>query len=77
MMEVADAQLGRAAHQFAIQLSEQNVSKTDKVIFWSENRPEWLAAFWGCILAGVVVVPIDHRMSVQLCSTWSSLSAQV
>jgi len=59
------AQLGRAAHQFAIQLSEQNIGKADKVIFWSENRPEWIAAFWGCILAGVVVVPIDYRMSVQ------------
>jgi long-chain acyl-CoA synthetase len=59
------AQLGRAAHHFAIRLSEQNITKANKVVFWSENRPEWIAAFWGCILAGVVVVPVDYRMSVQ------------
>jgi long-chain acyl-CoA synthetase len=58
-------QLGRAAHRFAIRLAEQNVAKADKVILWSENRPEWIAAFWGCVLAGVVIVPIDFRTSAQ------------
>src|SRR5262249_8574875 len=27
------------------------------------NRPEWIVAFWGCLVAGVVVVPIDYRAS--------------
>src|SRR5262249_58332612 len=35
----------------------------DKVVLWSENRPEWVVAFWGCVLIGVVVVPIDYRAS--------------
>ena len=35
----------------------------DAVVFWSENRPEWIAAFWGCLMSGVVVVPIDYRSS--------------
>jgi len=26
-----------------------------------ENRPEWIAAFWACLLRGIVVVPIDYR----------------
>ena len=59
------AQLGRAAHDFAIRLGEHSIAKADKVIFWSENRPEWIAAFWGCVLAGVIVVPIDYRTSAQ------------
>ncbi len=58
-------QVGFAAHHFAKRLSAQNIGKGDKVIFWSENRPEWVAAFWGCVLAGVVVVPIDYRTSSQ------------
>jgi long-chain acyl-CoA synthetase len=58
------AQLGRAARHFAIRLREHNLSKGAKVIFWSENRPEWIAAFWGCVLAGIVVVPIDYRTSL-------------
>ena len=35
----------------------------DKVVFWGENRPEWIVAFWGCLLRGVIVVPIDYRSS--------------
>src|SRR6202000_767154 len=27
------------------------------------NRPEWVVALWGCILAGVVAVPVDFRSS--------------
>ena len=26
--------------------------KGDKVVFWGENRPEWIACYWGCLLAG-------------------------
>jgi long-chain acyl-CoA synthetase len=57
------AQVGLAARRFAVRLSENNIQKGDKVVFWSENRPEWIAAFWGCVLAGVIVVPIDYRSS--------------
>jgi len=56
-------QVGRAAHNFATWLHEQHIGKGDKVIFWSENRPEWVAAFWGCVLTGVIIVPIDYRTS--------------
>jgi long-chain acyl-CoA synthetase len=58
------AQVGLAAHHFAARLGEHNIGKGDKVIFWSENRPEWIAAFWGCVLAGVIIVPIDYRASL-------------
>ena len=58
------AQIGKAARRFAARLSENNIQKGDKVIFWSENRPEWVSAFWGCVLAGVIVVPIDYRASL-------------
>ena len=59
------AQVGLAAHHFAARLGEHNIGKGDKVIFWSENRPEWIAAFWGCVLGGVIVVPIDYRASLR------------
>jgi long-chain acyl-CoA synthetase len=57
------AQLGTAARNFTARLRAQGIGKNDKVIFWSENRPEWIAAFWGCVLDGVIVVPIDYRTS--------------
>ena len=56
-------QVARAAYAFAARLHAFGLEKGDKVIFWSENRPEWVVAFWGCLLNGVVVVPIDYRSS--------------
>ncbi len=35
----------------------------EKVLVWSENRPEWIVALWGCLLAGLVIVPVDYRAS--------------
>ncbi|HZU24462.1 MAG TPA: AMP-binding protein [Bryobacteraceae bacterium] len=54
-------EVSRMAHAFAARLHEANVKQGEKVLFYGENRPEWIAAFWGCLLAGVVVVPIDYR----------------
>ncbi len=56
-------QVGRAAEGFAARLHDAGLRKGDRVIFWSENRPEWIVAFWGCLLGGIVVVPIDYRAS--------------
>jgi long-chain acyl-CoA synthetase len=57
------AQVGTAARTFSAKLHAQGICKGDKVVFWSENTPEWVAAFWGCVIAGVIVVPIDYRAS--------------
>jgi long-chain acyl-CoA synthetase len=57
------ADVGRASRGFAARLREAGIRQGDKVVFFSENRPEWIVAFWGCILGGVVVVPIDYRAS--------------
>jgi len=54
---------GRAARGFAARLANAGLAKGDKVVFWGENTPEWVVCYWGCLLAGVVVVPIDYRSS--------------
>ena len=56
-------QVAGAARGFAARLRDLGLRKGDKVVFWSENRPEWIVAFWGCLLDGIVVVPIDYRAS--------------
>ena len=48
---------------FAARLAAAGLGAGDKVLFWGENRPEWIIAFWGCLLRGVIVVPIDYRAS--------------
>ncbi len=53
-----------AARAFASRLRTAGVAPGDRVLIWSENRPEWVVAFWGGLLAGAVLVPIDYRASL-------------
>ncbi len=57
------AEVARAARGCAARLHALGIRKGDKIVFWSENRPEWIVAFWGCLLNGIIVVPIDYRAS--------------
>jgi long-chain acyl-CoA synthetase len=54
---------GRASNAFAAKLQASGLVPGDKVIIWSENRPEWIVALWGTMLAGAILVPIDYRTS--------------
>jgi len=63
------AQIANAARAFALRLDKQSIAPGDRILFWSENRPEWLAAFWGCLLQKAVVVPIDYHASAQVVLT--------
>ena len=51
------------ADQFAHELEERNIGRGDAVLFWSPNCAEWVAAFLGCALSGVIAVPIDDGAS--------------
>lgn len=42
-------------------LQDYGVKSGDKVILKGISRPEWVVAFLGCILSGVVVVPLDVK----------------
>jgi long-chain acyl-CoA synthetase len=52
-----------AARGFAAELHMRGIGAGEKVVVWSENRPEWIFALWGCLLEGVVLVPVDYRSS--------------
>ena len=52
-----------AARNFALRLRAHHIAKAEKIVFWSENRPEWIAALWGCLLEGVIAVPVDYHSS--------------
>src|SRR5664279_3657971 len=49
----------RQAYRFARALEARGIGSGDKVIIWGENCAEWVVAFFGCLLRGAVVVPID------------------
>jgi len=47
-------------------LEQQGFHKGDRVLLWGENRIEWVTTFWGCLVQGVQVVPVDARFSQEL-----------
>jgi long-chain acyl-CoA synthetase len=63
MVRWSYGEVGRVAFQFARELEERGIGKGDRVLLWGENCAEWVAAFWGCALRGVVTVPVDRISS--------------
>src|SRR5262249_43605483 len=62
---------GRVAQEacrFARELEAQSIGRGDPVMLWAENSPEWISAFFGCVLRGAVVVPIDHGATLEFAS---------
>ncbi len=47
------------AQRAATYLDCIGVAKGDRIMLWGANCGEWLAAFWGAVIRGVVVVPMD------------------
>lgn len=47
------------ANRFARELESRGIGKNDKVLIWGDNCAEWVAAFFGCLLRGAIVVPVD------------------
>jgi long-chain acyl-CoA synthetase len=51
--------ISASASAAARTLDARGIGKGDRVLIWAPNSPEWVAAFWGCLLRGVIVVPLD------------------
>ena len=49
--------------QTAAFLKSLGLKKGDRVIIWAPNSPQWAVFFLGCVLAGVVAVPLDVHCS--------------
>jgi long-chain acyl-CoA synthetase len=52
-------EIARLAGRFAALLAERGIGPGDRVVVWGENSAEWVAAFYGCMLRGVIAVPLD------------------
>jgi long-chain acyl-CoA synthetase len=58
-------ELARMAGQFAALLEDRGIGLRDRVLLWGENGAEWVAAFYGCMLRGVMAVPLDEFGSAE------------
>src|ERR1700735_1289100 len=62
------AQIAQDANRVARELEFRGVAKGDAVLLWGESSPEWIIAFFGCLLRGAVTVPIDHGSTPEFAS---------
>ena len=53
------ADLATLTRRFAAELTGRQIEKGERVLLWGENSAEWVAVFFGCILRGVLPVPLD------------------
>ncbi len=53
------ADLATLAGRFSAELNRRGIAPGDRVVLWGENSAEWVAAFFGCLLRGVLAVPLD------------------
>jgi len=52
--------------KIALLLQHDGVKKGDAVLLLAPNSPYWGCVFWGCMLAGVVAVPLNVQSTPQL-----------
>jgi len=61
------SQFGEECRRVARGLLAAGLVKGDRVVLWSENRPEWMAVWMGAAIAGLCIVPVDFLISEQEC----------
>ena len=52
-------ELARLAQRFAAELERRDIGPGERVVLWGANSAAWIAAFFGCVLRGVLPVPLD------------------
>jgi long-chain acyl-CoA synthetase len=45
-------------------LGRRGIAPGDRVLLWGPNSAEWMASFWGILIRGAIVVPMDSLASL-------------
>ena len=53
------AELAQLTGRFSAELTRRGIAPGERVVLWGENSAEWIAGFFGCLLRGVIAVPLD------------------
>lgn len=52
-------ELAELAGRFAAELERRGVAPGERVVLWGQNSAEWIGVFFGCLMRGVIAVPLD------------------
>ena len=58
-------ELSELAGRSAAEFERRGMAVGDRVVLWGENSAEWLGVFFGCLLRGVIAVPLDAAGSTE------------
>lgn len=64
----------RLSLQMASLLEKEGIKKNDRVLLWAPNSPWWAIAFWGIVVRGAIVVPVDFMSGKDRAQTIAKLS---
>ena len=53
------AELADLSARFAAEYTRRGIAAGDRIVLWGQNSAPWIAAFYGCVLRGILVVPLD------------------
>jgi long-chain acyl-CoA synthetase len=53
------SELAELAGRFAAELMRRGIAPGERVVLWGQNSVAWMGAFFGCLLRGVIAVPLD------------------
>lgn len=51
--------LADLATRFAAELIRRQIPAGERVVLWGQNGAAWIGAFFGCLMRGVIAVPLD------------------
>jgi long-chain acyl-CoA synthetase len=60
------AQLAELSARCANAFDQRGLLPGDRILLWGNNSVEWVATFFGCVLRGIVAVPLDAAGSLEL-----------
>ena len=52
-------EIAELAGRFAAELRRREIVAGERVVLWGVSSAEWMGALFGCVLRGVIVVPLD------------------
>ena len=58
-LPTAYAELAELSARFAAEFARRGIASGDRILLWGQNSAQWIAAFYGCVLRGILVVPLD------------------
>ncbi|QEE28952.1 AMP-binding protein [Terriglobus albidus] len=58
-------ELADLAGRSAAELDRRGIAPGERIVLWGENSAEWLGVFFGCLLRGVIAVPLDAAGSTE------------